>query len=55
MPIIQIKNEMAAVDPQRIPADATNTSFIGNALSISIILENIQPIKPAIRMTDQIS
>ena len=55
MPIIQTKNEMAAVDPQRIPADATKTSFIGNALSISIIQENIQPIKPAIRMTDQIS
>ncbi|MDD2897125.1 MAG: hypothetical protein PHI31_00295 [Desulfuromonadaceae bacterium] len=51
MPITQIKNDTATEVPQRIPLDATKTSFSGNAFNISIMLENNQPINPTIRMT----
>ena len=55
MPTTHIKKETTTADPQRIPADAKKTSLSGNAFSISIMLEKTHPIKPAMRITDQIS
>lgn len=55
IPIIHTKKEIIAADPQRIPAEAIKIFFCGNAFSISIMLENNQPIKPVMSMTDHIS
>lgn len=55
MPITHIKNEINPADPQRIALDTTKTSFRGKAFSNSMMLENNQPAKPAMRMTDQSS
>lgn len=53
IPIIQIKKEIRAAKPQRIPLDKTKTSFWGNAFNISMIPEKIQPAKPVMSITDQ--
>ena len=53
MPIIQIKNEIRAAEPQRTPLDRTKTFFCGNALNISMMPEKIQPIRPVMSITDQ--
>jgi len=53
MPMTHMKNEIRLADPHRAPLDTIKTSLRGNALKISMILENNQPTKPAMRMTDQ--
>ena len=54
-PITHIKNEITTADPHWIPLETTKTFLCGNAFSINIMLENSQPIKPIIRIIDQIS
>ncbi len=51
----QTKKETAAADPHLIPTGTKKTFLRGKAFSINIILENNHPIKPIMRMTDQIS
>ena len=51
--MIQMKNEITPAAPHLIPLDTTNTSLRGNAFNISMMVENNQPTKPAMRMTDQ--
>ena len=50
-----MKNEIAPTAPHRIPAGTRKTFLLGNAFSISMMLENNHPVKPVMRMTDQIS
>jgi hypothetical protein len=51
----QIKKEMTEADPHLMPLDTINTSRDGNALNISMMLENSQTKTPRMRTTDQIS
>lgn len=54
-PMTHIKNEITTADPHLIPLDTTKTSLCGNALNINMMLEKSQPVKPLIRIIDQIS
>lgn len=51
--MIQMKNETIMAAPHLMPLEATKTSLWGKARNISMMLENNQPIKPAMRITDQ--
>ena len=55
IPIIQMKNEIAIAEPHLIPLETTNSSRRGKALNISVMLENIHPLKPTITIIDHIS
>lgn len=51
--MIQTKNDTAVAVPHLMPLEGINTSLRGNARNISMILENSQPARPTITITDQ--